>query len=114
MITEKDFNEALKEFTERMRYLQDSLESLYQGFALNTNPDVRQAAREIERVQFDSFTNPLSITSDGFIHKMKVLVRNQEAVKDLPKMVEYVSALKSIRHTLDILDDKVVDYRSES
>lgn len=87
-----------------MEYLQNSLERLYQGFAMNTNPAVRDAAKEIERVQFDSFTNPVSITSDGFFHQVREAIRNQNAMENLDKVAEMEAALKSIRRTLDIFN----------
>lgn len=104
MITRTEFEEALNEFKEKMTFIENELENLWQKTSHSSNPEVREFGKAIESIQFNSFTNPLFILSDSFIRKVEETIDYNEKVKDLDKLDDYEKFVNQVRYAIKNLD----------
>lgn len=104
MITRTEFEEAYNEFQEKMKFLADELEDLWQRTSTSSNPEVRELNKRIENIQFHSFTNPLFILNVEFIRNIKETIDYNEKVKDLDKLNDYERFVNMVRSAIKNLD----------
>lgn len=104
MITRAEFKEAFDEFQEKMKFMADELEDLWQRTSKSSNPEVRELNKRIENIQFHSFTNPLFILSSEFIRNIEETIDYNEKVKDLDKLDDYERFVNMVRSAIKNLD----------
>lgn len=108
MITVKEFDEIVESLTEKMQYISDGLESLWQHvFQLKKSAEssetrimLQELSSRIESLQFNGYTNPTQFADKMRFQDLYDIVAANEKAKDLNKLTDYEHALKCIKETI--------------
>lgn len=108
MITVKEFDEIVESLTEKMQYISDGLESLWQHVAYlktstkddETRSMLQDLSDRIENLQFSGYTNPSQFANKMRFNDLYEIVVTNEKAKDLDKLIDYERTLKSIKKTI--------------
>ena len=97
MITREEFDETVAEFTEKMGYIADQLENLWQYINSSKSEEPSRQVREkleyiatrIESLQFSDFANPEQFRNKMRFHKFYDVLKENEKADNLDRFIEY-------------------------